>query len=124
MNQLKVFAVYDAAVGAYLHPMFFQSRGQAIRAWLDACEDEKSMFAKHPADYTLFEIGEYDETSGEITANTAKINLGTALALISTSKNAPLGSNVSPEQGELLPISKTTDRIRESVERHSERNMQ
>ncbi|QCQ84633.1 nonstructural protein [Blackfly microvirus SF02] len=61
---LQSFTVFDSAAKAYLPPFFVRSRGEAIRSFTDACCDEKSQFARHLADYCLFSIGEYDDSSG------------------------------------------------------------
>lgn len=60
----KVFAVYDDKAGAYLQPFFMNSVGEATRAFSDACNDTSHAFFRHSADYTLYDIGEYDEELG------------------------------------------------------------
>lgn len=81
MQRLRVFAVHDSKAEAFLQPMFFLTRGQAMRAFLDALEDEKHEFNKHAEDYTLFEIGEFDQGSGEMLPLKAIVSIGNALAL-------------------------------------------
>lgn len=76
---LKVFAVYDSKVESYLQPFFMQTKGQALRAWETSVNDESTMFCKHPADFTLFEIGEYDDSKGDLVSYSAKIPVGVAL---------------------------------------------
>ena len=78
----KVFTTYDSKVGAYLQPFVMRSRGEAMRAFESICNDGKSQFCLHPDDFTLFEIGEYDELSGNIVPHEAKISLGLALDFI------------------------------------------
>lgn len=102
--KLKIFAVYDTAVAAYMQPFFMQSKGAAIRGWLDAAEDPKTQFNKHPGDFTLFELGEYDEETGKFENALTPINLGTALSLIAKTKSNGLVSSVKT-----------------AVEKHSER---
>lgn len=75
----KMYAIYDQAVGAYLNPFFMRSRGEAVRSFGQAVSDPKSAFHSHPADYTLFEIGQYDDVTGIVEPWDAKVNLGTAL---------------------------------------------
>lgn len=87
----KMFTVYDSKAQAYMMPFFMNSRGEALRAWQDLCNDEKTQFGKHPEDFTLFEIGEYDQETGKITQTTAFISLGTALEF---KKQKNLGPNV------------------------------
>lgn len=79
--KLKVFTVYDSKIEAYMQPFYMQSKGQAIRAWSDTIQDEKTQFNKHPEDFTLFEIADYDEKSGKFENYLAPISLGTALEL-------------------------------------------
>lgn len=85
--KLKIVAVYDSAVGAYMQPMFLQSKGQALRMWLDSSNDTSTQFNKHPKDFTLFEIGEYDDSTGDLVNHQVKVPLGTALEMLSQAKN-------------------------------------
>lgn len=66
--ELKVFAVRDVKVAAYLQPFIQSSIGGALRLFGDACGEENSPFHKHPEDFMLFEIGSYDDHSGLLTA--------------------------------------------------------
>lgn len=75
----KIFCVYDCKAEAYLQPFFMGTKGQAIRAFTEVVNDPNHAFNKHAADYTLFEIGEYDDATAGISAHGAKQSLGTAL---------------------------------------------
>ena len=61
------FSVYDRAAENYNTPMFMAAKGQAIRAFDDQANSEDSMINKHPEDYTLFYIGEFDDDTGLLT---------------------------------------------------------
>lgn len=63
---LKIFAVFDVAVGAFDPPFFAQAKGQAARMFGDAVLSEKGPMAKHPGDYRLFYLGEFDEVVGAL----------------------------------------------------------
>ncbi len=63
---MEICSIHDTAAQAYMTPMFFQSRGQAIRSFSDAVNDGKSDFYKHPEDYTLFHLGSFNERTGSI----------------------------------------------------------
>jgi hypothetical protein len=76
---LKVFSVYDSKVEAYLQPFYMRSKGEALRAFGEVVNSQDHLFSRHPADYTLFEIGEFDEGKGDFTMHTHKTPLGTAL---------------------------------------------
>ena len=65
---LSVFACRDTKAKAFLQPFFSNASGTAIRAFGDACDDEKSPFYKHPSDYILYEIGFYDDSTAELSS--------------------------------------------------------
>lgn len=65
MSCKKVFTVFDQKAGMYLVPMFQVSRGVAQRLFLAAVKDREHEFGKFPEDFSLFELGEYDESCAE-----------------------------------------------------------
>ncbi len=80
--RMLVFAVYDAAAEAFLAPIFFDTKGQALRVFVDACNEEGHMFHRHADDYTLFQIGFYDPSKGLLTALDTPDSLGVALQFV------------------------------------------
>jgi|JI61114DRNA_FD_contig_21_3583598_length_731_multi_9_in_0_out_0_2 hypothetical protein len=75
----KIFTFYDSKVEAYSPPAFMVHRGAAIRSFIELANDGASSVSKYPADFTLFEIGEFDDSTGVITAYEAKVSLGNGL---------------------------------------------
>lgn len=63
-----MYAVRDAKALAFMQPFFSVQSGSAIRAFDDAVNDGKSPFFFHPEDYILYELGEFDDQSGALTA--------------------------------------------------------
>ena len=59
--------VFDAAAKAYLRPFVTPTKGIALRGFMDAVSDPNHEFAKHSSDYTLFEIGTFNEETGLLT---------------------------------------------------------
>lgn len=76
---LNIFSVYDSAAESYLQPFFMQTKGQAIRAFTDAVNDNNNVFCKYPDDYTLFELGSYDDSKGSFVMLSAPRSIGNAL---------------------------------------------
>lgn len=72
----KIFTVFDSKVEAYLTPFFMRSKGEAIRRISELVADSKHDFSKYPADYTLFELGEYFDDTGGLYPHKASVNLG------------------------------------------------
>lgn len=67
---MKIFTVHDAKAAYYLPPFFARTNGEAIRTFSQAVNDSSHHIGQNHSDFTLFEIGEYDEQSGVITAKT------------------------------------------------------
>lgn len=63
---MKMFAIRDVKAEGYNTPFFQPTFGLAERAFKDACQDEKTTLAKHPEDYSLYYLGEFDQTSGQM----------------------------------------------------------
>lgn len=102
MAKLKVFAVRDSKAEAYMNPFFMRSRGEALRAFVSGVNDPQTQLCKFPADFTLFEIGEFDEESGDLVMlPTGKVSLGLALEFKQAPSvqadmfNAPVGEKVN-----------------------------
>lgn len=60
------YAVHDQKADSFMMPFFFPNDNLAIRGFTDAINDKNTPFGKHPADYTLFSIGQYNELKGEL----------------------------------------------------------
>lgn len=79
MQIFKVFSIYDEKSKAFLRPFLLSEVGQAIRAIHDCLTDPQHDFAKHPSDYTLFQLGEFDDSTGSYTND--KTSLGNLVEL-------------------------------------------
>lgn len=64
--KLLLCSVYDSKVSAYAPPFPAKTRGEAIRIFSDAVRDPSTLLSKHPEDYRLFLLGEFDDNSGHI----------------------------------------------------------
>lgn len=87
--ELRIFSVYDSKAEGYLPPFTAITKGQAMRTFGDYCNNPEHPFYKHAEDYTLFEIGSYDDSKGTVSPNAANIPLGLALEF-KKEKVAPL----------------------------------
>lgn len=76
--KLKMFAIFDTKAGCYSTPFFMQNKGLAIRAMQDMAMDNRTVINKHPADFVLFLLGEFDDNTGVIEKLTIE-NLGNPL---------------------------------------------
>jgi len=79
MARYIVCSVYDSKVKYFSPPMLYKNRGEALRGWEEAVNDVKSTIAKYPADFTIMEIGEWNDDDGAYVAHAVHQNLGNAL---------------------------------------------
>jgi len=80
--KLQVYAVYDAAVGCYMQPFFLRSKGEALRSFMDAVSDRKTQFSIHPEDFSLFQVGEYEEATGTLIPSLTPVKIVAALDVV------------------------------------------
>lgn len=76
--KLKAFSVFDVKVDAFMPPFFQPTNGSALRHFADAVNDPQSQLSRHPEDYKLCCVGEFDDATGLITppADLAVVSLG------------------------------------------------
>jgi len=68
MAKLKMYAILDGAAKAYGPPMVFTTNGLAIREFQAIAENSANHIKKHPEDFSLWEIGEYDSDTAQVDA--------------------------------------------------------
>lgn len=78
----KIFAVRDSKTEAFLQPFFMPARGAAIRGFTDAVNDPSHGMGKHPEDYTLFEIGSFDDESGALVSHPSPQSIGSGFEFL------------------------------------------
>lgn len=96
--KLRIFAIRDAKVDAYLQPFYAQTTAAGLRIWKDAVTSEGSGFARNPEDYMLFELGEFDQQSGKLTSLLQPHPLTTAM------EELPKPVNPAWNNGTLGPV--------------------
>lgn len=80
-----VFSVFDSKAAAYLPPFYAPTAGSALRSFMDAISKADHPFGKYPEDYTLFELGSFDDSTGKFDCLSTPVSRGTAIELVSTS---------------------------------------
>lgn len=64
--KLTGFSIYDTKAEAFMPPFFMPSIGLGVRAFGDVLRDPNSPIGKHPRDYELFKVGEFDDSTGSV----------------------------------------------------------
>lgn len=66
--RLKMYSVRDTKAEIYHAPWYKNTHGEAEREFQTIADDPKSTIYKHPEDYDLYFVGEYDDQTGKIEA--------------------------------------------------------
>lgn len=63
----KILSVRDRAIDCFGQPFFSSSVGGAIRSFSDEINRsaENNQLHKHPEDFDLYSLGEFDDATGE-----------------------------------------------------------
>ena len=85
---LKIYSIYDSKADAYQLPFFHQSTGSAKRSFQDLVNDGESAFARHPEDYTLFELGTWEDSKADFDMYAAPKSLGVAIDYLLVEKKS------------------------------------
>jgi len=74
----QAFAVFDSKAKVFFVPFFCPSVAVATRAFGTAANDPQTQISKYPEDFTLFQIGEFNDEDGSLRPFPQHINLGLA----------------------------------------------
>lgn len=75
----KIFTCFDQKAQLYTRPFFYVQLAEALRSFSDCANDQAHEIGRHPSDYTLMEIGTFDETTATIVAYDTPKAHGTAV---------------------------------------------
>ena len=87
--KLKVFAIHDAKAEAYMQPFFMANKGTAIRAITELLSKSDHQFSKYPEDFTLFELGEYDDSNGQMLPHSTPLPIAKVIELRHSQSQQP-----------------------------------
>lgn len=82
----QVSAIFDHKVGAFAQPFFTVNLDVAKRAFASAAADTSLTIGRHPTDYCLFHLGEFDDATGTFRMLNAPENLGLASLYLTEKK--------------------------------------
>ncbi len=86
------FSVYDSAADFYDVPMFLRTDEEAVRLFSDIAVSAETTVGKHPECYSLFCIGDFQNSSAELSG------LGGARCLITGLAAVARAQVVEPKQ--------------------------
>lgn len=80
--KVKCYAVLDAKIADFHLAIFDIKNEGAMRQFSDAVNDKQTKWNKHPEDYSLWYVGEFDTAKGELSGVVPE-NLVNAVAVMS-----------------------------------------
>jgi len=63
--KLRAYSIYDCKALQYHPPFFAATDGAALRSFSELSNDVNTTVGRHPVDYTLWCVGEYDDNTGQ-----------------------------------------------------------
>ena len=93
--KMRCYALFDRKSLAYNMPYYAVTDGQAVRTLSDAVADPQSMFSRHPDDFVLYCIGEFDDQKGALSPFSPLIHVIDAVSLVQALRSEkPFPDNV------------------------------
>lgn len=81
-----IFSIFDQKAKAYLPPFTLPSSPMATRVFSDCVNSTDHNFGRHPGDYSLLQIGEWDDNTAEIIPATPPQMISNGLELLNPTK--------------------------------------
>ena len=96
-----LFTIYDEKAEVFLPPFFVPTIGIATRAFKDSINSDDHTFGKHPSDYTLFQLGSFDDHDASLEPADKK-SLGNGVEFIDNTpperQHGPPNTPIQPDQ--------------------------
>lgn len=61
-----IIAMRDVKTGSFEPPILAATLGEAERIYGDLLRNERYRYVAHPTDFPLYEVGKFDEMTGEV----------------------------------------------------------
>lgn len=79
--RLKTFCFLDNKTGHFSPPFFMNHVGAAVRAAIDLGGDLSTQIGRHPADFVLCQLAEFDDQTGAFYSE-GVLQIGSVLSLL------------------------------------------
>lgn len=92
----QVFAVKDAKAAAFALPFFLPRMEVALRSFRDAVKDPQHDMSRHPEDYSLWCLGEFDDNLGAMLPIAEPVLVARAVEAPQPARASTLPDEVDP----------------------------
>lgn len=78
--KLTMFSVHDSKTELFIQPFYALTPAAGVRMFAQASNDAETQFNKHAADFTLFELGVFDQSTGTVELHPSPVSHGLAIS--------------------------------------------
>lgn len=89
---LRCYSVFDRKALQYFPPFHSSTDGAAVRSFGDLANDPATNVGRHPNDFVLFYVGEYDDQKGAMLPVSPLVHVADAIALVQVAPPLPLAA--------------------------------
>lgn len=82
MSVKNIVAIADLKANYFMSPVTVRHTSEALRSVSDEANQAGSSLGKHPADFALYHIADFDEDTGLVTPKNPPIQLALVSALV------------------------------------------
>lgn len=79
---IRMYSIYDKKVNVYQPPLFCHNAGDALRTCHMHFSNPETKVNKYPEDFDVYDIGEYDDQTGQLKPHTNPQFLSTAVDIL------------------------------------------
>ncbi len=101
MDKDGVYSIYDSCANVFGTPFIMDNDNSAIRAFSDYCHIPDTSVFKHPDDYSLYCLGYFCKSTGELKSCSTPLMLMKATSIVYSLKQQSVNS--SGETSEISP---------------------
>jgi len=80
--KLNAYSIFDNKALVYQMPFFAPNDGHAVRAFGDIANSSDTLVGRHPGDFSLFHVGEYDDQNASLSGLSPLRHVIDAVALV------------------------------------------
>jgi len=63
---VKVYTLFDEKAAFYGSPFYCKTDNEALRMVSDAARSTETLIGTHPEDYSLYNVGQFDDNAGKL----------------------------------------------------------
>lgn len=86
---LNAYTLYDSKAVTYSPPFYCVAHGQAVRVVMDLANDVGNQVGRHPSDYTLYCVGQWNDATGTVLPAEVREHISDVLPLVRVAPHLP-----------------------------------